>query len=97
MILYPNTTITVYRWDTYATEVDAGIDVYIYENTDTQDAMNGVEGAQNELRLLTVFSWLRIGDKVVDSNTNAYIIKKVKHRNSFVSDFYEVQIRSEND
>jgi len=97
MIVYPNHQVSVFRGDTFATTVDSNIDVYIYEQSDAQDAMNGVEGAQNEQRLLTVFSWLQIGDKVIDEDAKAYIVKKVKHRNSIVVNFYEVQIRNEND
>lgn len=97
MIIQPNHKVDIYRWDTFATAVDSSIDVYIYEQSDGQDAMSGVEWAQNEQRLLTVFSWLRIGDKLIDEGTTAYIIKKVKHRKSSFVDFYEVQIRNEND
>ena len=97
MILHPNHTATVTRGNNYGATVASSIDVYIYEQSDEQDAMNGVEWGQNEQRMLTMFAWLNSGDKVVDDGWSVYIIKKVKHRNSVVANFYEIQIRSEND
>jgi hypothetical protein len=94
MILYPNNKISIFRGDTYNTEVDVWIDVYIYEQSDEQDAINGVDGWQNELRMITVYSSLQIGDKIINQEGEHYITKKVKHRNSVVFDFYEIQIRN---
>lgn len=97
MILYPNHKVSLFRWDAYATTVDSNIDVYVYEQSDELDAMNGVEWAQNEMRLLTVFTGMQTGDKIVDELWNIFIVKKVKHRDSFFASFYEVQVRSEHD
>lgn len=97
MVLYPNDTVSIFRGPTYATAWDVWIDVYIYEQSDDQDAMNGVEWWQNEKRLLTIYSGIRNRDKLVTASGNAYIVKKVKHRNSVVFNFFEIQIREEND
>ena len=43
MIMKPNHKVSIYRGNTYSTMVDANISVYIYEQSDTQDAINGVE------------------------------------------------------
>ena len=50
------------------TEVVANLDVYIYEQDDNQDAINGVEWGQNEQRLLTINWCLQIGDKLVTTD-----------------------------
>ena len=97
MILYPNNKVTIYRGNKYQTRADMGIAVYIYEQSDTQDAMSGVEWAQNEKRLLTVFTWIRNRDKLVALDWQSYIVKKVKKRDNIIQNFYEVQIRETND
>ena len=42
--------------------------MYIYEQDDNQDAINGVEWGQNEQRLLTINWCLQIGDKLVTTD-----------------------------
>lgn len=97
MLFYPNNTVNIFRWNKYQTPADMGIVVYIYEQSDTQDAMSWVEGAQNEKRLLTVFTGIRNRDKLVTVDGQTYIVKKVKHRTSPIEDFLECQIRETND
>lgn len=97
MIFYPNTKVCAYRGPSFATEVVANLDVYIYEQDDNQDAINGVEWGQNEQRLLTINWCLQIGDKLVTTDAKNFIVKKVKHRKSVMANFYELQIREQND
>jgi hypothetical protein len=94
MLLHTNNTVDIFRGKTKA---DMGIDVYIYEQSDTQDAMSGVEWAQNELRLLTVYTDIRNRDRLVDTTGRVYVVKKVKTRTSLLDTFLEVQVRQEND
>jgi hypothetical protein len=94
MLLHTNNTVDIFR---NKTKADMGIDVYIYEQSDTQDAMSGVEWAQNELRLLTVYTDIRNRDRLVDTKGRVYVVKKVKTRTSLLDTFLEVQVRQEND
>lgn len=94
MLLHTNNTVDLYR---NKAKADMGIDVYIYEQSDTQDAMSWVEWAQNELRLLTVYTDIRNRDRLVDTTGRVYVVKKVKTRTSLLDTFLEVQVRQEND
>ena len=97
MILHPNHIITVMRGKTYETEVLSNIEVYIYEQSDSQDAMSGFDWAQNEQRMLSNTWWIQNRDKIILDSWDEFIVKKVKFRNSVVSSFYEIQIRETND
>jgi len=59
-----NNTVTITRGASYSTTVIASLQVYIYEPTEEQDAINGVDGGQIEDRMITIYAWLKEGDKV---------------------------------
>lgn len=51
-----NNTVTITRGASYSTTVIASLQVYIYEPTEEQDAINGVDGGQIEDRMITIYS-----------------------------------------
>lgn len=92
-----NNTVTITRWPAYATNVVASLQVYIYEPTEEQDAINGVDGGQIEDRMITVYAWLREWDKVTATWWVIYIIKRIKNRKSIVTNHFEILLRRQND
>ena len=92
-----NNTVTITRGATYSTTVIASLQVYIYEPTEEQDAINGVDGWQIEDRMITIYAWLKEGDKVTTSWWVVYIIKRVKNRKSIVTNHFEILLRKQND
>jgi hypothetical protein len=47
--------------------------------------------------MLTKYSNIAIGDKLVDQDNVVYIVKKVTPRISMIRKFYEVIVRKKND
>ena len=92
-----NNTVTITRGATYSTTVVASLEVYIYEPTEEQDAINGVDGWQIEDRMITIYAWLKEGDKVTTVWWVVYIIKRVKNRKSIVTNHFEILLRKQND
>lgn len=92
-----NNTVTITRGASYSTTVIASLQVYIYEPTEEQDAINGVDGGQIEDRMITIYSWLKEGDKVTTVWWVVYIIKRVKNRKSIVTNHFEILLRKQND
>lgn len=92
-----NNTVTITRGATYSTTVVASLQVYIYEPTEEQDAINGVDGWQIEDRMITIYAWLKEGDKVTTVWWVVYIIKRVKNRKSIVTNHFEILLRKQND
>lgn len=96
-MFYPNKTISITRGDTYATSVTTGLRVYIYEQSDDLSIVNDIDGWQDQLKMLTKYSNIAIGDKLVDQDNVVYIVKKVTPRISMIRKFYEVIVRKKND
>ena len=92
-----NNTVSITRWPTYWTSVVASLQVYIYEPTEEQDAINGVDGWQIEDRMITVYAGLREWDKVTTTWWVIYIIKRIKNRKSIVTNHFEILLRRQND
>ena len=92
-----NNTVTITRGATYSTTVVASLEVYIYEPTEEQDAINGVDGWQIEDRMITIYAGLKEGDKVTTVWWVVYIIKRVKNRKSIVTNHFEILLRKQND
>ena len=92
-----NNTVTITRGATYSTTVIASLQVYIYEPTEEQDAINGVDGGQIEDRMITIYAGLKEGDKVTTVWWVVYIIKRVKNRKSIVTNHFEILLRKQND
>ena len=92
-----NNTVTITRGASYSTTVIASLQVYIYEPTEQQDAINGVDGGQIEDRMITIYAWLQEWDKVTTTWWVIYIIKRVKHRKSIVTSHFELLLRKQND
>lgn len=96
-MFYPNKTISISRGDTYATSITTGLRVYIYEQSDDLSIVNDIEWWQDQLKMLTKYSNIVIGDKLVDQDNVVYIVKKVTPRISMIRKFYEVIVRKKND
>lgn len=96
-MFYPNKTISITRGDTYATSITTSLRVYIYEQSDDLSMVNDIEWWQDQLKMLTKYSNIVIGDKLVDQDNVVYIVKKVTPRISMIRKFYEVIVRKKND
>lgn len=92
-----NNTVTITRWASFGTSVVSGLSVYIYDNSEEQDAINWVDWWQIEKRMITIYSWLQEWDKVVTAWNVVYIIKRVKYRDSIATKHYEILLRMQND
>lgn len=96
-MLYPNKTVSVKRWATYGTTVKTWLRAYLYELSDEQVAIHGIEWGQNMMKMLTNYSGIEIGDKITDGDNVVYIVSKVSKRTSSFKNFYEIMLRREND
>lgn len=97
MLFHNNSTISVYRWNDYATSVISWLRIYIYELSDDLTTINTIEWWMTIMKMITMYSWLQMWDKVVDQNWVEYLIKKVNQRVSLFRKFYEVIMHKAND
>lgn len=91
-----NWLATITRWASFATSVVSNLWVYVYDPNDEQDAISWVDWWQIEKRMITTYSWLLEWDKVLIWWV-AYIIKRVKIRNSIITNHFEILLRMQND
>lgn len=96
-MFYPNKTVTITRGNSFATSVVTGLRVYIYELSDDLSAINNVEWGQDELKMLSRYADIQIGDKIVDQDSLVYIVKSAKERKSVFSKHYEYIVRKKYD
>lgn len=96
-MLYPNNTISIYRWNTYSTTVIKRLRVYIYELNDDLSVVNDIDWWQYQVKMLTNYNNINIWDKITDKDEIVYIVKNVLRRISMIAQFYEVIMRRQYD
>ena len=97
MLFHNNSTISVYRWDSYETSVITWLSIYIYELSDDINIINTIEWWLTIMKMITMYSWIQMHDKVTDQNWVDYIVKKVTQRVSLFRKFYEIIMYKAND
>lgn len=96
-MLYPNKTVSIYRGNSYGTTVITGLKLYIYERSDDLSMVNDIDGGNDEVKALTKYNGIIVGDKIVDNDNIVYIVKKVIPRVSVVVKSYELVLRKKYD
>lgn len=97
MLYHNNSTVTIKRWNAFATTVKTALRTYIYELSDDLTIINSIDGWMTMMKMITGYSDIQIGDKITDQNSVNYIVKKVNQRVSIFKKFYEVIMHKWND
>ena len=102
MLVEYNNYITLYRLQETSgkknfNQVDSDIWVFIYSISEDMAILNDIEAGQENYKMMSDYSGFQTWDKIVDQDSNVYIIDRVNKLNSNIWEHFEMIIHKEYD